>query len=521
VPKVQQLLSEYIEKEAGKKVPLGQHLNGEEASALGAALIGANSSSSFRVKKIFFQDISTHEYSIQVTSPLGGDKNFTKLYSTGGPLGGKKKLSFTLEEDFAIKLFEDGVLVSVYEFSGLEEKLNGSWKEYNTTGPPKVTVNVNLETSGLIDVKNPTATIEELYWVNVTKEIPKAAKNASGNATDSNSTASDGDETEQEDNTSANGTKNASKNASANIEYEVVLKQKKKKHEKKMAIKRTDFRPKPLTADQIAEAKKRSEDVAKTEEEVQAVNQMKNDLEATIYGSRDKMERDDIVKVTTEEQREEVVKLCTEYEEWMYEGVTAKAEYESRYTKLQDLLGPMEERALEMEAREDIPDNVKDALEKIHKGVADMKKNKTWFNETKLEATMEKVTEFEEWWTKKQESQKSLPLHEAPAYTKAEVTTKMTKLQKELEKGIKAATKKPKEDKKKAKANATSTADTAKAGSKAKEEPLPTDKKGTEDELAALRAKKAAAVEAEDFDTAQSLKAREDALKAHLQKLEL
>merc|ERR1711964_834233 len=112
-------LSEYFEKWVGKKIPLGQHLNGEEAGALGSALVGANTSSSFRVTKIFFQDKSSHDYSVQVVS-MGGEweKNVTTLYPAGVPLGGKKKLSFTLEEDFIIKLFEDDVLVSEYSVTG-------------------------------------------------------------------------------------------------------------------------------------------------------------------------------------------------------------------------------------------------------------------------------------------------------------------------------------------------------------------------------------------------------------------
>jgi len=174
VPKVQAILSDFIEQSAGKKLPLGQHLNGEEAAALGSVLVGANSSSSFRVKKIFFTDITTHSYSIQVSSAVAGEKNMTTLYPVGAPLGGKKKLSFALEEDFVIKLFEDGVLISEYAVTGLAEKLSGSWKEYNLTGTPKVSVNVNLESSGLIEVKNAVATVEELYWVNVTKEKKKA-----------------------------------------------------------------------------------------------------------------------------------------------------------------------------------------------------------------------------------------------------------------------------------------------------------------------------------------------------------
>lgn len=515
VPKVQQVLSEFIEQGAGKKIPLGQHLNGEEAAALGAALVGANSSSSFRVKKIFFSDISAHAYAVQVTSLTGEwEKNVTTLYPVGGPLGGKKKLSFTLEEDFKIKLFEDGVLLSEYSITGLADKLAEKWKDYNTTGTPKITVNVNLESSGLIEVKNPVATIEELYWVNETRE-KKKDENASANASANSTESAESAPSEEATNTSTNES-NAS-NASAK-EYEVVQKQKKKKHEKKLTVKRMDYKPVPLTDDQIADSRKQLEAMSKLEEEAQAVNAMKNELEAAIYGGRDKVEQEHIMKVSTEEQRTEITTLCTEYEEWMYEGGTSKADYESRLTKLKDLLGPIEERAFELDARSDIPESVSEALAAMNKVHTDLGKNKTWANETKVEAALKKITDFEEWWSKKQDSQKSLPLHEAPAYTKAEVKDKLSKLQKDWDKAIKAATKKPKEDKKKAKASN----ETKSSGDKkeAAEEALPTDAKAVEAELKTVREKKAAAVEGEDFDAAHAFKQREEKLKAHLAKLE-
>ncbi|CAK0852352.1 unnamed protein product, partial [Prorocentrum cordatum] len=173
VPKVQSILTDYLES-GEKKLPLGQHLNGEEAGALGAALVAANSSSSFRVKKIFFSDFSAHEYAVQVVS-LSGDweKNYTILYPAGSPLGGKKKLTFNLEEDFAIKIFENGVLITEYTVTGLKDVLEGKWSGYNLTAPPKVSATVPLAMSGIIEVKTPTATVEENYWVNVT--VPKAS----------------------------------------------------------------------------------------------------------------------------------------------------------------------------------------------------------------------------------------------------------------------------------------------------------------------------------------------------------
>merc|ERR1712151_1327930 len=136
-----------------------------------------NMSSSFRVKKIFLTDVSHHSYAAQVVALRGAwEKNITTLYPAGVALGGKKKLSFSTEEDFAIKVFENDGLVATYEVRGLQELLEGKWKDYNRTGPPKITATMPLEHSGIVELKVPTVTIEELYWVNVTR--PKAKPNA-------------------------------------------------------------------------------------------------------------------------------------------------------------------------------------------------------------------------------------------------------------------------------------------------------------------------------------------------------
>jgi len=547
VPKVQQVLSDYIEKGKGTKLPLGQHLNGEEAAALGAALVAGNSSSSFRVKKIFFTDITQHDYAVQVASLTGEwEKNYTVLYPKGTPLGGKKKLAFELEEDFLVRIFEDGTPVSEYTVTGLQEILEGKWKEYNMTGKPKISVTVPLELSGLIEFKTPMATVEEAYWVNVTKPKPKET-NTTGNATGSaaeNASSTSGaakDETKEEAPEEANSTMEeaadpasaASDDAAAaddaaadkdnasepvEPEAEVTQKLKKKKHEKKLKVTRKDFLPAPLSEEQIKELKKKLEGVAAHEAEIQAVAGIKNELEAAIYGSRDKLEREDIVQVTTEEQREEVSKMATDLEDWMYEAGNSKSEYEQKLQALQDLLGPMEERAQELEARSGLAETVAEAVEDMKKTKELIETNMTWVNASKVEAAAKKMVDFEEWWTKKHESQASLPLHEAPAYTAKEVHEKIAKVQKDWDKLKK--TKKPKEKApkadKKAKANATETSEK----SKPTEELLPADIEATEKEIADIRTKKVAAVEKEDFDTAHKLKGREQALVQHLERLQ-
>eukprot|EP00448_Togula_jolla_P023945 CAMPEP_0170592806 /NCGR_PEP_ID=MMETSP0224-20130122/13116_1 /TAXON_ID=285029 /ORGANISM="Togula jolla, Strain CCCM 725" /LENGTH=918 /DNA_ID=CAMNT_0010916727 /DNA_START=198 /DNA_END=2954 /DNA_ORIENTATION=+ len=548
VPKVQQVLSDFFSK-GEVKMTLGQHLNGEEAGALGATLVGANYSSSFRVKKIFFADITAHEYAVQV-STASGDRNLSVLYPVGAPLGGsKKKLGFALEEDFMIRLFEDSVLVAEYYFTGLAETLAGKWADYNKTGLPKISVSIGLEGSGIIEVTKPVATVEEAFWVNISK--PKAVPNTTdGNETnatkesessletgdgsvdgsvdaggDTTTDDNDGDEKPDSEegsegsdtdagNSTGNGTNGTGNGTEKEVEMEIVYKLKKKKHEKKLTMKRVDYRPVPLSRDTIAVLRAKMEDKDQKEQEAKAADALKNELEAVIYGSRDKLENSDIIKVSTEEQREAVTKLLTEYEDWMYETGAVKSDYEERLTTLRNHMAPLEERALELEARYDLADTVKDSVEGMKRLASQIMKNMTWVNVTKPQAILEKLGELEEWWQKKQDQQAKLPLHEAPAFTKSEVSEKLGKLRKELDKLKK--TKKPKETKAKGAKNATGDAT---KGSKEEEE-MPADIEATEKKLAALRIKKSEAVEREDFDAAHKLKASEKALTEHLARLQ-
>jgi len=256
------------------------------------------------------------------------------------------------------------------------------------------------------------------------------------------------------------------------------------------------------------------EAMASTEKDVQAVKEMSNELEASIYSARDKLESESIMQVSAEDQREAVTKLCGEIEEWTYEGSTEKHEYEKRLEDLRALLGPMEERAQELEARADIPDMVKEAVEGVEETRSIIKKNMTWVNETKIEAASEKLEEFQKWWTGRQEKQKELPLYEVPAYTKADVIEKIKELNKEWDKLKKI--KKPKEAKKPKKDDEK---DAKKDKDAAEEASLPSDVAATEAEIEDIKKKKGEAVENEDFDTAQNLKKRQDALIKHLSKL--
>jgi molecular chaperone DnaK (HSP70) len=62
IPRVHELIKEHT-----KKNELMVHLNGDEAMCFGAALIAANSSNSFKVRKVFLTQHPNFEYRVQVS----------------------------------------------------------------------------------------------------------------------------------------------------------------------------------------------------------------------------------------------------------------------------------------------------------------------------------------------------------------------------------------------------------------------------------------------------------------------
>ena len=63
IPRIQSILTEYF-----APLPLGTHLNGDEAPVMGAAFIAANRSSAFRVKPVGALDTTPFAATVTLTS---------------------------------------------------------------------------------------------------------------------------------------------------------------------------------------------------------------------------------------------------------------------------------------------------------------------------------------------------------------------------------------------------------------------------------------------------------------------
>merc|ERR1739848_260045 len=138
------------------------------------------------------------------------------------------------------------------------------------------------------------------------------------------------------------------------------------------------------------------------DEDAKKMDAMMNDLEAYIYGTRDKLEGESWIGVTTEEMRTELGSLLTSTDEWLQDSDPARTlqDFEGKLQALQGMADPIQERALELEYRPDVIDWVKEELEEANKWHAMLVKNMTWIDSNKTAKVGEKIDEFVAWWNK-------------------------------------------------------------------------------------------------------------------------
>lgn len=191
MPKVQDII-----KEKMKKDELHVHLNGDEAMCFGSAFIAANSSSSFKVKKVYLTQHPQHAIKIEikpiepieaaetVDTPEGeeagdGEKpiSYEKevvLYKKTDYLGQKKTINVIYDKGmnidaYAVReveregeepqvIFEPLVSYNLPELDEIAKK-DVVLKEGSTK--PKVSLNFELTRSHLFKLKGATVSVDE------------------------------------------------------------------------------------------------------------------------------------------------------------------------------------------------------------------------------------------------------------------------------------------------------------------------------------------------------------------------
>jgi len=249
------------------------------------------------------------------------------------------------------------------------------------------------------------------------------------------------------------------------IEYDYEWQVQKKKVVLKIRALGADV--KSMSREDIKKSHQTLLDLDDADEAIRDTSESFNTLETFILERRPYLREDEdelVMKVSTEEEREELVAMLNEAEEWLYDEEEPSAgKFKSKLRELQKKVQPVFTRAYELSAR---PSSVKQAREfliTMTKVIQNMTESMTWVNKTEFEDVQKKVNDVDKWITNKVEEQEKRDRTEKPAFFVEDLKKKTEKVGEEIK--LLSYRPKPKEKKKKKKRKKK-----RKKGKKAKEE---------------------------------------------------
>ncbi|KAL7483429.1 hypothetical protein ACHAW6_009074 [Cyclotella cf. meneghiniana] len=357
------------------------------------------------------------------------------IFKVGSKLGSKKTIAFSMDRDVHVQVnYEEsdtlpkgtGLSIEQYDVEGVAEFAK-EMKDKGLEGLPKVSLQFEMSTSGLTQLIKAEAVMEETVIVEEEVEVEdQEGDNATADASDAKGVeeekskeetkeestkddkSSKEDEAktedaksedaesktedfsaEKEEGDAANAKKdNEKKEEPKKKKTKKIQKEKKKKHVRSLRVSTYNVGSvRPYTPAIMAESKAKLEMLAQKDKDRMMLEEAKNTYEAYIYFIRNKMSDDEeaIAKVTSEEQREALLKSAEDAEEWMFdEGFNADLKtYQAKYKELSEPAEKTFFRVAELEAR---PKAIEALTKKLDKVVELMKK---W------ETTMEHITEEE------------------------------------------------------------------------------------------------------------------------------
>lgn len=391
-----------------------------------------------------------------------------------GKLGVKKTIAFTHDKDIHCALdYEESDLLPEgtplpiirYDISGVEDFAKEM--EEKKLGKPKVSLQFQLSESGLTNLIKAEASVEETYTAEEEVEVDDddeeeeadSEKEAEGDA--ANATAEEKDEKEEERKleeegeekedanvTDANATDTNATETNTTADEKPKEKPKKKKKKKKIMqeVEKKRIHKKALTVktyyvgkvqpyspELLEESKAKLAALAATDKERIELEAAKNKVEGFVYYIKNKLidDEDNVNKVSTEEQRAEILKLAEDAEEWMYEG-GATADLAATEEKYVELAAPAQKvftRVEEMTARPAAIKALQGRLSKVGELMTKWETTMTQVTEEERGEVLTKVETVKAWILEQEEAQAKVELHEDAAFLSTDVPGQMKSIE--------------------------------------------------------------------------------------------
>lgn len=461
---------------------LNKSINTDEAAAMGAVFFAATQSSTFRVRKLDFEDLYGRPISAEVDKEAKtgafsrkGNPGFQKvsLFAEGDSrMPSKKTLSLNKKEDFSLRVFLDVDKTGLSRFpertlyanikvkgvADVLKKMKDSSKAKKAI--PRVALTFHVDRSGHIRIGTAESSVDET--VVVEREVVVDEKDENTSESKQSPTAETSSETEgspSEETTEATVSEGEEKESKdqGNSKKPKTKKKKKTKTEKstQTVVLRSALSIEydgaegmfgmQMSGKQLDAAKKTLKDLEDADKERVERADALNSLEGYILETRSKVrnaeEDDDLYTVSTEEEREKLVSAFDEAEDWMYtEDAKQTANLRKKHHELQRLYTPMESRALELSKRPDALKMLSAAAGLSSERVSALRMLHVERNsgrEAEFDEVIEFTTSVRSWVSDMETAQASKPLTEEPVVLVRTIMEKGLKLREAVEKALK------------------------------------------------------------------------------------
>mmetsp|Transcript_26036 Transcript_26036/g.57351 ORF Transcript_26036/g.57351 Transcript_26036/m.57351 type:complete len:940 (+) Transcript_26036:118-2937(+) len=475
VPKVQASLKSVL----GDK-ELGMHINSDESMALGAAFYGANISTAFRVRQVGLVDINPFPIGISLENLGTGDEKEASvegeevwgkkatIFKANCKIGVKKTIAFTHDQDVHCSLdyadvekIPEGAKEELqrYKISGVAAFAKEM--EEKGLGKPKVSLQFELSSSGTTSLVKAEAAVEEKYIVEVEVEIEDDEEIESSPNKTSSSDAESAEEESTSENASKDGESMEKSEEPKKKKTKMIEQEKKKTHRQPLQVETYHIgKIQPLSQDLIEEFKSNIAMLAELDKQRVLLEEAKNKLESYFYYVKNKLldDEEDISKISTEDQREELKKLSMNAEDWLFdEGDTAdleaiRAKYDELATPAEKVWFRLKEMTQRPAAVKSLNERLTEIEEKFTKWVADL----THITEEEKSDVFSKIETVRKWLSDNVDAQAEKAGHEEPVFTSEEVPLQTKSIQKLIAKlSKKPKPKPPKIEKKETENNST------------------------------------------------------------------
>ena len=478
VPKIQEILTEYLQQELGKS------LNTDEAAAMGAVYKAADLSTGFRVKKFITRDAVMFPIDVDFKRDVVDDDGQASVKIVKRALFGlmnnypQKKImtfnKFTDDFDFQVNINnlehlperELKYLVGLNLTQNLVKEVAQAFEKNkgDDIESKGIKAHFNMDDSGLLTIESTEAVFEKNLTVEMQIEAEKeeaAKEEAAEKAKESEEAWAKlgdkissfwGDSSDKKEGEKEEGEKKESDKKEADKKDkkdQKDKKDKKKKEEPKKPIITLIKEPLKLEAEtvdlkvlgeeQLTEGKTKLQAWADHDKALAERANAFNDLESFVVDIQSKLGEELYEKSSTEEEREKIMAKCSELSDWLYDEYTDETELsvlQDKLKGLKELTAGLTMRIREQHDRPEAMSALKSMLNTSNhfygKAVNSTSVVDGFFTQEELDALGKLLNETTAWIADADKKIEEQPMYEMPEITANKVAEKGIALDREV-----------------------------------------------------------------------------------------